>query len=525
MSQVKAALIVANDRYDDPRLSRLGAPHEDAQALSGVLRDPAIGGFDVQFSLNRREHELRRLLSRFFAERGPDDVLLVHFSCHGVKDDEGQLYFAAPDTELEHLDATAVPAALVSRLMHQSNAQRIVLLLDCCYGGAFARGMRARGSRTVDLGEAGLHGKGRIVLTASRAMEFAWEGDKLHGTGHPAVFTAAVVEGLRTGDADLDGDQRISVHELYEYVFARVRAERARQTPQKLGSEEGSLIIARSRTAKASALPPEVREAMSSGLPEVREAAVATLGGLLHSEHPGRAPAAREALERLRRDRSARVATAAAAALRGPQPATEPQRRSRLRLALLAAAMLAAAAVGFVLLTRDGDGERTQPSRQQAAAIATAEAEVAGSTFGPTVPLRAVDGDGTAGSAFLFTNDGAEHVAVDPGTTKGRRRVYLFDTELSESYSPTLLRDSDDVDEENYLRGDADLAVFRLPEDYRDHRRIGLATVARDGSPRLSSAARMAELGTPNGQGTDNQLSLLSGYYKEKAMDAIATLR
>ena len=43
-----------------------------------------------------------------------------------------------------------------------------------------------------------------MVLTASNAMEYAYEGEELHGQGSPSVFTAALVRGLRTGEADLD---------------------------------------------------------------------------------------------------------------------------------------------------------------------------------------------------------------------------------------------------------------------------------------------------------------------------------
>ena len=63
-----------------------------------MLADPAIGGFAVDVVLNEPEYRVRRKLSEFFAERARDDLLLVHFSCHGLKDDDGSLYFATPDT-------------------------------------------------------------------------------------------------------------------------------------------------------------------------------------------------------------------------------------------------------------------------------------------------------------------------------------------------------------------------------------------------------------------------------------------
>ena len=45
-------------------------------------------------------HEVNLAVEEFFADREPDDLLLVHFSCHGVKDEDGELYFATPNTEL-----------------------------------------------------------------------------------------------------------------------------------------------------------------------------------------------------------------------------------------------------------------------------------------------------------------------------------------------------------------------------------------------------------------------------------------
>lgn len=107
--------------------------------------------------------------------------------------------------------------------MTRSRSQRVLLFLDCCFSGAFAHGFLARGDKRIDLKER-FEGRGRIVLTASNAMEYAWEGNDLSGSGTPSVFSGALVHGLETGDADLDGDGLISVDELYDYVHDRVRS-------------------------------------------------------------------------------------------------------------------------------------------------------------------------------------------------------------------------------------------------------------------------------------------------------------
>jgi uncharacterized caspase-like protein len=202
------ALIVANGTYRDEKLSRLRTPTRDAEALARVLNDPQIGDFSVELAIDEPEAVLRRKIATFFADRGRDDLLLLHFSCHGLKDDSGQLYFAAPDTEVAHLDATALSAEFVSRQMTRSRSRKVVALLDCCYSGAIARGLRFRGGDQVDLDDH-LGGHGRVILTASSAMEYAFEGEELTGDGNPSVFTTAVVRGLETGEADRDQDHRI----------------------------------------------------------------------------------------------------------------------------------------------------------------------------------------------------------------------------------------------------------------------------------------------------------------------------
>ena len=78
-----------------------------------------------------------------------------------------------------------------------------MLLLDCCYGGAFSQGVSVRATNTVNVlenfptGRQG-GGRGRAVITASSAMEYAFEGDHLTdepGPQRPSLFTAALVEG------------------------------------------------------------------------------------------------------------------------------------------------------------------------------------------------------------------------------------------------------------------------------------------------------------------------------------------
>ena len=321
MDGIRRALIVASDQYADPRLRRLRAPASDARSLAMVLQDPQIGGFEVRTLLNEPAHVVNLAVEEFFADRRPGDLLLVHFSGHGIKDEDGELYFAASNTVLGRLGATAVAAEFVSRRMTRSRSRRVVLLLDCCYAGAFERGLVVRAGAELGI-EQQFGGRGRAVITASSAMEYAFEGGELADTGEaaPSVFTSALVEGLASGEADRDQDGLVGLDELYDYVYDKVRAVTPNQTPGKWTfGVEGELYIARrARPVTVPAvLPPELQHAIDSPLAGIRVGAVQELAGVLSGRHAGMALAARLALEQLTDDDSRTVAAAAAAALGG----------------------------------------------------------------------------------------------------------------------------------------------------------------------------------------------------------------
>jgi TM2 domain-containing membrane protein YozV len=323
----RSALIIASRRYDDPGLRLLRAPVDDAEALARVLGDPNIGGFDLQTLIDAPSYEVCEAIEEFFADRSPDDVLLMHFSGHGVKDESGELHFAMSNTKLRRLAATAIAADFVNRRMNRSRSRRIVLLLDCCYAGAFERGLSTRGHRGVDIEEQFGGGRGHAVITASSSMEYAFEGDQLTDANEraPSVFTSALVEGLDTGDADRDQDGQVALDELYDYVYDKVRESTPNQTPGKWTfGVQGDIYVARRArpVTKPATLPGELQEAIDHPMAGMRIGAVHELTQLLRSRHAGVALAARAALQELADDDSRTVSAAATAALAAN---TEPE--------------------------------------------------------------------------------------------------------------------------------------------------------------------------------------------------------
>jgi hypothetical protein len=267
----RLALVIATGAYSDAGLRRLGAPAKDAADLAQVLADPAIGGFTVTTVLNKTVHETRVAVEDFLHGRSTRDLLLVYLSCHGLLDARRRLYFAAADTRMDRLGSTGIESAWLLDQLEDCRARRQVLILDSCFSGAFAHG--AKGESGLDLEDRLLgQGRGRVVLTASTAIEHSFEG-RPTSTASTAgsVFTAALVQGLRTGEADGDGDGHVSIDDAYGYVFDRVKAAGAAQTPQRwLYGGEGAIVLARSPlgSSKAPASPQAAGRAPANADPD-----------------------------------------------------------------------------------------------------------------------------------------------------------------------------------------------------------------------------------------------------------------
>lgn len=333
MASGRYALLIGSYQYaDEPALHGLRGPANDIAALDAVLSDAAIGDFSTQTSINESSATVLERLEGFLTERARDDVALLYFSGHGVKGVDGELYFAMANTRLNRLRATALKARDVHDLLRSSRARQQLLLLDCCYSGAFAKGLVVRGDNaagTVDY----FDGRGHAVLTASDSIQYAFEdGQALETSGDApqSVFTRVLVEGLSSGDADTDRDGVVTIDELYDYVHEQVRRRNPSQTPRKWAlDQQGKVVVARvmGKRVKAARLREDLQDALADPRHYVRLSAVEQLKLLLTGNHVGVAMAAREALERLvETDDSRAVTNAARLALDQHQtPGREPE--------------------------------------------------------------------------------------------------------------------------------------------------------------------------------------------------------
>jgi Caspase domain len=263
MDYRKRALIIATDNYQDPALEALNATVRDAERLGRVLRDPDVGGFEVQILANQPHFLIMEAIEGFFTDKKPDDLLLLHIACHGVTTDDGDLHFAAYNTRSKRLASTAISDDFIAKQTSRTRAQRVILVLDCCFSGRFPRAVRARGNLpAVDL-KARFSGYGRAILSSCDTYQRAFEGRSvthLSSDEPSAYFTGALIEGLESGEADLNGDGIIALQELFNYAQERVADMSSAQTPVMwIEFREGRDLQVAKRRRSLKHLPPIVK--------------------------------------------------------------------------------------------------------------------------------------------------------------------------------------------------------------------------------------------------------------------------
>ena len=227
--------------FYDYLVTQVGVPKENMTLL-----------LNEQATLVALKRTLGTELRRKASEK---DTVLVYYAGHGApeadassSDDDGlEKYIVPYDADPRDLYTTGLPMREVENIFQRLSPERIVFISDSCYSGATAGRTFATASRRAVVSENFLSrlakGKGRVVLSASRASEVSEEREDF---GH-GVFTYYLLEGLH-GKADTDQDGIITVDEVYSYVAKKVPEMTGQnQHPVKKGEMEGQLVLGQIR--------------------------------------------------------------------------------------------------------------------------------------------------------------------------------------------------------------------------------------------------------------------------------------
>jgi hypothetical protein len=224
---VRKALLIGVEAYDDGRFENLPSCRADVWHLRQALAHPAIGRFDsVTLLSDPTATDMRQAIAGFLDEADREDLALLYISGHGtrLRHSSGEFFFVAKDTDFDRPAETAVSASFVNEQLEACRAPQKVTIIDACESGGFAVGLRTRDAKGGQVSL--LQSRGVYVLSSSGVGEASYSGPPTaSGAPTPSVFTHEIIEALRTGKADSDGDGKVSVEELFHYVNTRVRSQ------------------------------------------------------------------------------------------------------------------------------------------------------------------------------------------------------------------------------------------------------------------------------------------------------------
>jgi uncharacterized caspase-like protein len=224
---------------------------KDAKDVAETLR-AASGDAETMVLINNdvTKSSLAKI-GEFLGAAQENDEVIVFCAGHGVLDQKLDYVFAGHDFDPDRPAETGIKLDDLIRVISRSKSLKRLLLMDTCHAGVVGekdemllaqmdtmlpsgvRAVRQRGMSTkaaAGLSAAGqqrfieemfslpgLH-RGINIVGASGGAEFAIES----GQWNNGVFTSALMEAVRDWRADLDGDGRISVSELRDYLGQRV---------------------------------------------------------------------------------------------------------------------------------------------------------------------------------------------------------------------------------------------------------------------------------------------------------------
>ncbi|NEQ28970.1 MAG: hypothetical protein F6K28_60520, partial [Microcoleus sp. SIO2G3] len=230
----KVALLIGVSEYE-AGLPPVPTAAGDVTAMQRVLQNSLLGSFDqVKLLLNPNLETMQIDIYKLFADCKKDDLALLFFSGHGIADEFGKLYLATRSTRKEAFKATAMPASHIQDMMRDSRSRKQVVILDCCYSGAFAQDWQPK--RNCDT----------ALLASSTSSQPSFEAEE------SGIYTRYLIEGIETGAADTDGDGEVSIAELHKYAKKKVQKVRPQMKPDIQTFKEGyQILITKSQISKA----------------------------------------------------------------------------------------------------------------------------------------------------------------------------------------------------------------------------------------------------------------------------------
>lgn len=235
------AVVVGVGKYTS--MPSLKFTDDDAFRFYSHLKSPEGGALpDDQVEILVDEAATRenilKAMRTMFLKADENDVVMFYFSGHGLEGCFLPVDFDGYNNKLRHEE--------IRQILKQSKAKHKLCIADACHSGTldYSGSLAAKGPAPVSLQrfyQAFEETDGGIaLLMSSKPEELSLED---HGL-RQGVFTYYLLRGMK-GAADTNGDYIVSIKELYNFVYAKVRDYTAGvQTPVLTGDYDDAMPVA-----------------------------------------------------------------------------------------------------------------------------------------------------------------------------------------------------------------------------------------------------------------------------------------
>ncbi|KKX47288.1 caspase domain-containing protein [Sphingobacterium sp. IITKGP-BTPF85] len=225
-------IFIGIDRFQSPSINWLSCAKRDAVALHSLFSDNIDGDFQLIHDENATRDNIESKI-KLLSNCSEKDIVIFSFSGHGTTNHKLVTY----DTKINDIESSTISLDTLAEWFNNIPAKQLICIIDCCFsGGMGAKALEVNNSRQLRSGEELIKqfsGSGRIILTASKASEPAWENGKL---GH-GLLTYHLLEALQ-GAEEVRKDNKIGIYRLLEYVTSSVK-----NSAGQLGAVQNPMLL------------------------------------------------------------------------------------------------------------------------------------------------------------------------------------------------------------------------------------------------------------------------------------------
>ncbi|MCB0641655.1 MAG: caspase family protein, partial [Phaeodactylibacter sp.] len=229
------AVVVGVSRYE--QMPILSYPDDDAYQLYAFLKSPEGGALPeeqikVLVDEDATRYNILRIMRQTLLQADANDVIFFYFSGHGLQGAFLPSDYDGYNNRLTHEE--------VRDIMLESKAKHKLVLADACHSGSIQAIKKPVQDALDKYYRAFEQSQGGIALfMSSKGEEYSLEDGGLRS----GVFSYFLIQGLK-GAADSNLDGIISIIELYDYVYGKVRMYTAgAQTPILTGNFDNRMPV------------------------------------------------------------------------------------------------------------------------------------------------------------------------------------------------------------------------------------------------------------------------------------------